>query len=860
MKKQCITYLFSALLCVASCFTSTASVKAEEDTAGTNEIVLADAQLSSYAYSDSSSSNGVTLKVEWNDPVVGQPTIFHVSAEGGSGKYLFRMDSPSYSNPDEYAYEAVADPTRGEWIQYTPECASYDYTFTMTATGTYNFRFYVMDKTAGVYYLRVSTYVQVSDPNYPSLNSIIQSAVTQCYNETDGSDYSKALWLHDWLLQQLDYDNSLNWSSAESALTRGLGTCQAYESAYSRLLTAAGIENTETRDTYDGHTWNAMKLDGEWYQVDCTWDDTKDNWYNFDSTHLYFGLTDELMALANPGHNNIYTASDYSTRSTSLKDNYFVKSGDAATWAESYKNRIQENLDDKKTNFTITADNASYPPSISGIQNGIIAYVLNQMQWSYNNTNVVLNVTGASSDFSFTVTYPSTDHVWDEGTITKPATCTESGLITYICTDCGETKTEEMNPLGHNFKDTWTIDTEPDCQHEGSKSHHCTRCEEKQDITSIPKTEHEWDTGVILKEPTYTSEGVTKYTCKKCSSTKEVPIKCLERSREDQLAIQNKDTIKDGTYTISTVLNTDYVLNVQNAYTDNCANIQLNKANYSSSQEFKVTHDSDGYVTFTNVNSGKVIDLSSAKVENNRNIQQYYSNETKAQKWIVVKSGTGYIIRSAINSDYVIDLSGANVSDNRNIQLYKDNSTKAQKWGFTPTLSKEDKLAIQNKDAIKDGVYTISTVLNTDYVLNVQNSSKNNNGNIQLNKSDYSSSQEFIVSHDSDGYVTFTNVNSGKVIDLSSAKVENNRNIQQYYSNETKAQKWIVVKSGTGYIIRSAINSDYVIDLSGANVSDNRNIQLYKDNSTKAQKWGFTPTLSKEDKLASQGTRQTSIV
>ena len=131
--------------------------------------------------------------------------------------------------------------------------------------------------------------------------------------------------MHDWLLQQLDYDNSLKWSSSESALTRGLGTCQAYESAYSKLLTAAGIENAETRDTYDGHTWNAMKLDGEWYQVDCTWDDTTDHWYNFDQTRLYFGLTDELMAIAHNGHTKIYTAENYATRSTSLKNNYFVR-------------------------------------------------------------------------------------------------------------------------------------------------------------------------------------------------------------------------------------------------------------------------------------------------------------------------------------------------------------------------------------------------------------------------------------------------------------------------------------------------------------------------------------------------------
>ena len=229
---------------------------------------------SAYSFNESAISNNVTLNVEWNEPIVGQPTTFHVSGSGGSGNYLFRMDAPSYTNPDEYSYESVADPSRGEWMNYTSACESHDYTFTMTASGTYNFRFYIMDKESGVYYLRVSIYLQVSDSNYPSINSIVNSAVIQCNQETNGSEYEKALWLHDWLLEQLEYDNSLKWSSSESALTRGLGTCQAYESAYSKLLSAAGIENSETRDTYDGHTWNAVKLDGDWYQVDCTWDDT----------------------------------------------------------------------------------------------------------------------------------------------------------------------------------------------------------------------------------------------------------------------------------------------------------------------------------------------------------------------------------------------------------------------------------------------------------------------------------------------------------------------------------------------------------------------------------------------------------
>lgn len=360
-----------------------------------------------YAHSEETSSGAVTLKAEWNDPVLGQPTTFHVSATGGSGKYQFRMDAPSYSSPNQWAFESVADPSRGEWMNYTSECASNDYTFTMTATGTYNFRFYVMDKPAGVYYLRLNFNIGVSDSKYPSVDSIVQSAVAECNSKTDGSEYAKALWLHDWLLDQLEYDNTLKWSSAESALTRKLGTCQSYESAYAKLLTAAGIENSETRDTYDGHTWNAMKLDGQWYQTDCTWDDSSDNWYSFDQRHLYFGLTDELMAIAHPGHSKIYTTDTYKTRSTSLADNYFVRSGDAEKWAKAYADRIQKNLDAGKTEFEITADNSSYPPSISGIQSGITAYAINQMTWTTDKAAVTLNATGNAKSFTFTAEYAS---------------------------------------------------------------------------------------------------------------------------------------------------------------------------------------------------------------------------------------------------------------------------------------------------------------------------------------------------------------------------------------------------------------------------------------------------------------------
>ena len=529
MKKKGIK-LFSLLISTMFFICNISFVKAEETSA--------------YAYSDSATSNGVTLKVEWNEPVLGEPTTFHVSATGGSGIYKFNMEAPSYTNPDEFAYESVADPSRGEWTKYTSECESQDYTFTMMATGTYNFRFHVMDTKAGVTYLRTNTYIQVSSPNYPSVNSIVQNAVTRCNSETNGSDYSKALWLHDWLLEQLDYDNSLKWSSAESALTRSSGTCQAYERAYAKLLSAAGIENAETRDTYDGHTWNAMKLDGKWYQADCTWDDSSENYYNFNRTHLYFALSDELMAIAHQGHNNIYTVEGYATPSNSLEHNYFVQNGDAQQWVESYRNRIQENLNNKNTEFSIQADNSTYPPSIYGIQNGIIAYVMNQNEWFVNGKKVELAAKTNDKQFDFIVTYPveCTNHDWDEGVITTEPTCTKDGVKTYTCKDCKTTKTEEVKALGHDYSKDWTIDKKATCTEEGSKSHHCTRCDSKVDTTVIPKTSHNFDNGVITTAPTCTKDGVKTYTCKDCKTTKTEEVKALGHDYSKDWTIDKKAT------------------------------------------------------------------------------------------------------------------------------------------------------------------------------------------------------------------------------------------------------------------------------------------------------------------------------
>lgn len=363
----------------------------------TPEAISATSQ-TGYAHSATASQNGVTFTVSWNDAPAGTATTFRVTQFNGSSQAKARMDVPTYW--DGGSQESVCDPSRPAWASYRSLGATgHDFTFDFTASGAYRIHFYFMDNDRydpqndkGIYYLRTTAEVTVNDAARPSVTQIVNNAVTQCRQETNGSEYDMALWLHDWTLDQLEYDHGLNWCSAESGLTRHQGTCESYQRIYSKLLDAAGIANG--RITGNGHTWNAVKIDGKWCQMDLTWDDTSDNWYgDLDQRHLYFGLTDELTAIAHSDHTANYQKDNYAYRSTDLSNNYFVRNGKADEWAEKYADRIQQHLDAKEESFSIDADNQLFPPSISGIQNGIVAYAMNQRRWKVQGAKVELAAT-----------------------------------------------------------------------------------------------------------------------------------------------------------------------------------------------------------------------------------------------------------------------------------------------------------------------------------------------------------------------------------------------------------------------------------------------------------------------------------
>lgn len=81
---------------------------------------------------------------------------------------------------------------------------------------------------------------------------------------------------------------------------------------------------------------------------------------------------------------------------------------------------------------------------------------------------------GGSSGGSYTPPAQHT-HTWNDGVVTTPATCTESGVKTYTCTVCGETKTEAIAALGHVWG-AYTVTKHAVNGNDGEKTRTCSRC------------------------------------------------------------------------------------------------------------------------------------------------------------------------------------------------------------------------------------------------------------------------------------------------------------------------------------------------------------------------------------------------
>ncbi len=160
------------------------------------------------------------------------------------------------------------------------------------------------------------------------------------------------------------------------------------------------------------------------------------------------------------------------------------------------------------------------PANVTSIDDNAFGYFYDQNQIAKIDNFTIYGEKGSEAEnyaksegFKF-VELPPHEHTYTSE-FTKQPTCTEAGVKTFTCA-CGDSYTESVAMLGHDYSNEYTVDKTPTYDEAGSKSRHCTRCDAKTDITTIPEL-------VRLSAPTITSitseQNGIKFTWKKVNGT-----------------------------------------------------------------------------------------------------------------------------------------------------------------------------------------------------------------------------------------------------------------------------------------------------------------------------------------------------
>ncbi|MBQ5318384.1 MAG: hypothetical protein J6K17_04765 [Oscillospiraceae bacterium] len=145
------------------------------------------------------------------------------------------------------------------------------------------------------------TYRMTAD-EISSMNMAAEKAAKKIIDslDPDMDDYEKLKYFHDYLILNCETDKSYAFSdTVYGALVENKALCEGYSKAFAYLCNLAGIENTiVTGETYVPHMWNMVKLDGNWYHVDVTWDKPDDQLHKMFPDiilYQYFMVTDAVI-------------------------------------------------------------------------------------------------------------------------------------------------------------------------------------------------------------------------------------------------------------------------------------------------------------------------------------------------------------------------------------------------------------------------------------------------------------------------------------------------------------------------------------------------------------------------------------
>jgi len=175
-----------------------------------------------------------------------------------------------------------------------------------------SYNFYVYD------FIKNGVEIPDDYPRAAEIADVLPAIAAEIFKDPDASDYENTLAAHNWLVANVEYDVTTPSISDENGIYGALilrhTMCQGYAEALELLLKCytdveivqivgealniglfGNIEDQDfSSDDWRGHAWNVVKMDGEWYQVDTTFNDPLGNPTGRVS-HFYFGQSDAVM-------------------------------------------------------------------------------------------------------------------------------------------------------------------------------------------------------------------------------------------------------------------------------------------------------------------------------------------------------------------------------------------------------------------------------------------------------------------------------------------------------------------------------------------------------------------------------------
>ena len=144
-------------------------------------------------------------------------------------------------------------------------------------------------------------------------------------------DYTKIKYTYEYIIKNTEYDvDSIQNQNILSVFINGRSVCQGYAKAFQYLSGQLGVQSTLVVGyvgANEGHAWNMVKCNGQYYYIDCTWGDSS---YLENSMSLYSGgINYDYLNITTSELQLTHVIDNFTPLPpcNSMSDNYYVKEG-----------------------------------------------------------------------------------------------------------------------------------------------------------------------------------------------------------------------------------------------------------------------------------------------------------------------------------------------------------------------------------------------------------------------------------------------------------------------------------------------------------------------------------------------------